>query len=142
MNLNPQEKKKIFTISIISLIVIFLDQLAKILIVKQIIPIDYITNTGASFGLFQDSVSLLIWISIIIIGVIFYLYDKIPVKERIVHIFTALILGGAVGNLIDRIRLRYVIDFIDLKIWPSFNIADAAITIGAIGLIIYLIRKK
>ena len=138
---SPQ-RKKLLTILIASVSVILIDQLSKILITKNIIPISYTTNTGAGFGLFQDSNSLLIWLAVIIIGIIIYLYNKIPEKESLPQISTALIIGGAIGNLIDRIRLGHVIDFIDLKIWPSFNIADSAITIGAIILIFYLIKKK
>ena len=84
----------------------------------------------------------LIWLSIIILGVILYYHDKIAAKDKFLHTSIAIIFGGSIGNLIDRIRLGYVIDFIDLKIWPSFNIADAAITLGAIGLIYYMIKKK
>ncbi len=69
------------------------------------------------------------------------MYEKIP-KQRSIQFYVGLLLGGTIGNLIDRLRLSYVIDFIDLKIWPSFNLADAAITVGVIGLIIYFIRKK
>ena len=78
---------------------------------------------------------------LLIIGIIIYYYDKIP-KNKYAEISAALILGGAVGNLIDRVLRGHVIDFIDLRIWPSFNIADTAISIGAIGLILYLIKKK
>ncbi|GAJ17757.1 unnamed protein product, partial [marine sediment metagenome] len=87
------------------------------------------------------SSNLLLWFAIIVVGVILYLYDKIP-DETQIQIFTALILGGTLGNLIDRIKFGYVIDFLDFQIWPAFNLADSAITIGVIGLIIYLIRKK
>ena len=137
-----QSFSKLLIISIISISITLLDQLIKALIIKDILPISYTRNTGAGFGLFQDSAVLLIWVSIIVVGIIFYLYDRIPVKEKLVQLSTGLILGGTIGNLVDRIRLGYVVDFIDLNIWPSFNIADAAITIGAIGLIIYFLRKK
>ena len=140
--MNPLEKKKLSVILITTILVVLLDQLSKILIVKGLIPISYSLNTGAGFGILKSSTTLLIWISIIVIGLIFYYYDKIPLKQKSVQIATALILAGAIGNLIDRIRLGHVIDFIDLKIWPSFNIADSAITIGAIILIMYLIKKK
>jgi len=139
--MKPLEKKKLSIILITTISIIFLDQLLKILITKSIIPISYTTNTGAGFGLFQDSTSLLIWFSIIVIGIIFYLYDKIPEEKKHIQFSIALILGGALGNLIDRIRFGYVVDFINLRIWPSFNIADAAITLGVIGVIIFLIKK-
>jgi signal peptidase II len=81
------------------------------------------------------------WFSIIVIGVILYIYDRLP-KEKLVQIPLALVLGGTFGNLIDRFRFGFVIDFLDFRIWPAFNLADMAITIGVIGLIIYLLFKK
>lgn len=140
--MKPAEKKKLILFSIAAVLIILLDQLMKIFVVKEVIPISYSTNTGAGFGLFQDSVKILIWISVFVVGLIVYYYDKIPVKEKLIQAAVGLILGGTIGNLIDRIRLGYVIDFIDLRIWPSFNIADSAITVGVIGLIIYLVKKK
>ncbi|MEW6230066.1 MAG: signal peptidase II, partial [Bacillota bacterium] len=55
---------------------------------------------------------------------------------------TALVLGGAIGNLIDRVRVGYVIDFIDLRFWPVFNLADAAITVGALVLVYGAVQRK
>lgn len=132
------DKKKAGIIFLTAVAVVLLDQITKFFAEKYL-TITY--NPGAGFGLFQDSTSLLIWFSIIVIGIILYSYDKIP-KQSSIQFYVGLLLGGTIGNLIDRIRLNYVIDFIDLKIWPSFNIADAAITISVIGLIIYLIKKK
>ena len=90
----------------------------------------------------QGTTDALIWVTVIVLGAILYYHDMIAKEDNVLHISVTSIFGGALANLIDRIRLGYVIDFIDLKIWPSFNIADAAITIGAIGIIYYLIRKK
>lgn len=135
-------KNKLSHFLLIAFAVVLLDQILKILIIKQILPIPFSTNTGAGFGILQGMTDVLIWISIAIIGLITYYHDKIALEDKYVHMSVALILGGAVGNLIDRIRLGYVIDFINLRIWPSFNIADAAITVGAIGLIYYSIKKK
>ncbi len=132
------EKKKILIIALISITIVLLDQLTKFF---AVVYLPYTQNTGAGFGLFPNSTSILIWISIIVIGLIFYLSDKIP-EKKYTQVSVALILGGTIANLIDRIRLGSVIDFIDLKIWPSFNIADAAITVGVIGLIFYLMKNK
>ncbi|MBR9691920.1 signal peptidase II [Candidatus Woesearchaeota archaeon] len=147
------EEKKILIIFLTPLVIVLLDQLTKLAVVKivelqqstpllqNIFHLTYIQNTGAGFGFFQNSTSLLIWFSIIVIGLILYFYEAIP-ENRYVQFAVALILGGTLGNLIDRIRLGYVIDFIDFRIWPAFNIADAAITIGVIGLVIYLVKNN
>ena len=142
------KKERLFIIAAFS--VVIADQISKFLIakylqysvplIKNILHLTYIENTGAGFGLFKNMNSLLIWVAIIIIGIIFYNYNKIP-KENLPQIMTGLIVGGAFGNLISRIFLGYVIDFIDFRIWPAFNIADSAITIGAIGLIIFFWKK-
>ena len=150
--MNATEKKKVLLISLTSVAIVLLDQIIKAIITRnlqlsQSIPIipnifhlTYIQNTGAGFGLFQGSTRLLIWFSIIVIGLILYFYDAIP-ENKYVQASVALILGGTFSNLIDRINLGYVIDFLDFRIWPAFNIADAAITTGVVILIIYILKK-
>jgi len=147
------DKKKTLVISIAAIIIIILDQLIKYIIVKKLEPGRQITlinnflyltnihNFGAAFSLFQGATQPIIWFSVLVIGLIIYFYDKIP-KKLYVQLSTALLLGGIIANLIDRVRLGYVIDFIDFRVWPAFNIADSAITLGVIGLIIYFIKKK
>lgn len=93
------------------------------------------------FGFLQAQNAALAWLTLIFIGALMYYYDRIPNKKNVI-ILIALILGGAVGNLIDRAFLGFVRDFIAFTFWPTFNIADMAITVGAIGLLIYLWKKK
>ena len=139
--INRKKKDKFLIIILTAVSITLLDQLTKFFVLNNIIiQITYTTNTGAGFGILKNSTQLLIWFSIIILGLIFCLYDEL--KNKTTRISAALIIGGTVGNLIDRIRFGYVIDFIDLKIWPSFNIADTAITIGAVVLIIHLLKKE
>lgn len=133
--------KKHYTIFGTALVVILLDQLTKLwaanslqnpmVFIENIFQFVLVKNTGASFGLFKDTNTLLIFLSLMVLGVVLYFYDKIP-KTIGAYIAVGLILGGGIGNLIDRIRLDHVIDFIDVGIWPTFNIADSAITIGVI----------
>ncbi|MEA2036925.1 MAG: signal peptidase II, partial [Nanoarchaeota archaeon] len=99
-----------------------------------------IQNTGAGFGILKGWNAILIFISLIIIGIILFNFDKIT-KEKPIYIPVALVLGGAIGNLIDRIFIGHVIDFISFTFWPAFNVADSGITIGAIWLIIYFWKK-
>jgi len=143
---SKMKKKDVLFFSIVA-IVIILDQITKYFIVKKfeflqskplitnVLHLTYIQNTGAGFGILQDQTIALIWLSIIVIGIILFVYDKI--QANIQCVFTALILGGTIGNLIDRIRLNYVVDFIDFRIWPAFNVADSALTVGIFGLLIY-----
>jgi len=139
-----KSKKHILIFSIIA-IVVFLDQLTKYFIktakpsfpiIKNIFHITYATNTGAGFGILKNGTWFIILISFILLALFIYYYKKLP-KQKYVQTNIALIIGGVIGNLIDRLSYGYVIDFLDFRIWPIFNIADSAITIGAILLIIY-----
>ena len=136
----------------ISLSIVLLDQIIKYLVSKymglhQSIPIInnvfHLTSihiTGAGFGILQNGNTFLIFTTLIILGLVFFYFDKI-LEEKPSHIPVALIIGGAVGNLIDRILLGHVVDFIDFRIWPAFNIADSAITIGVMWLIVVYWNK-
>ena len=103
-------------------------------------------NTGAAFGLFQDYSFILTIVACIGIAVIlffalfahryFLIIDNLSGKLAL-----GLVLGGTVGNLIDRLRQGYVTDFLDLSFWPTFNIADSAVTIGVIILVYSLLRS-
>jgi len=100
-------------------------------IIKHLIK-NPIKNTGSLFGLFQGQTSAFIYLSFIAIGLLMIFFDKI-------NPFTfSILFSGILSNLVDRLTLGYVIDYIDLRIWPAFNIADIAITFGVILLLIQL----
>ncbi|MEA3560306.1 MAG: signal peptidase II [Candidatus Omnitrophota bacterium] len=137
---------------IISISVLALDQLTKSLIslyflpgqsqpiIKNIFYLTLIHNKGIAFGLFRGKIVLFIFVSVIIIGLLITLLRKIRKHDLLLKVSLALILAGAFGNLIDRLVFGYVIDFLDFRIWPVFNVADSAITIGAGLLILRLIK--
>jgi len=143
--------------SLTALLVAAADQLSKIWIrsnldVAQSLPeiglfrITRIHNTGAAFGLFQDqSFSLTI---VAFIGIVVILFFALSVSRRFPLLDTklvkpalGLVLGGTIGNLVDRLRFGYVTDFIDIGIWPTFNIADSAVTVGVILFICSLLSS-
>ncbi len=154
--------RKIGPSIVTALIIIFLDQISKYLIVQFIplyskvivipglIDLVHIKNRGIAFGIFNNPSMHQSWIlsiiTIIAIGVIFYLIITEGHRDSTVHIPLGLILGGAIGNLIDRILFGSVTDFIDIYIgkyhWPAFNIADMAISIGGLLFIILMIKGK
>jgi len=140
-------------IFILLFVIILFDQASKfifnkILPLNQTLPVikgffhlTLVRNSGVAFGLLKDKTPLFIFTSLVaIVLIIMALRDKKTRledngrKDRIYRIALVLILGGGLSNLIDRISLGYVIDFIDFRIWPVFNIADSAITIGAVVL--------
>ncbi len=140
-------------IYIISILILLLDQLTKYVIMNNLQPgqsipvitnifhITYIKNTGAAFGILGNYTFLLIIASIVIL-VLFFLFVKTYSFDNLwFKAASAFIIGGAAGNLIDRVRLGFVIDFLDFRIWPVFNIADMAIVTGGIILIIFYLIK-
>ncbi len=143
------KRQYLFLLAIIA-IILFIDQITKYIIstkmqlnqsiqVTPFLSLTYITNTGVSFGSFQGYNLLFIIITtLFILFIIYYL----PYFETKILPAIALVLAGAIGNLIDRILYSHVIDFIDFKIWPVFNIADSSITIAAVWIIIVIFFKK
>lgn len=104
----------------------------------------YLQNTGAGWGMFSDRLNLLVFITLIATIYIFYLIIKNRDHYLIVRIAYGLILGGAFGNLIDRLRLGYVIDMFRFEFinFPIFNVADISLSIGVSLIIIVLIFYK
>ncbi len=127
--------------------IILLDQISKFLIensmelgdslpvIEGIFHITYILNPGAAFGILENQRLFFILIATIMILMTGYIYPRIPQKSKMLRLGVGMLFGGAVGNLIDRIRTGLVVDFFDFKIWPIFNIADIFIVVG-VGMII------
>ncbi len=139
------------------------DQVSKALILKYLplhhhiaviagfFDIVHIHNPGGAFGLLAGMGSgmrtlVFLFISSLAVGLILYFYIKTPSTHRLLATGFALIFGGAIGNLIDRLRFGVVVDFIDVYIgayhWPAFNIADSAITVGIFIFLFHLLFKK
>lgn len=92
----------------------------------------HVHNTGSAFGLFQDQNLPLLFVSLVGVVVLAYIYQTQERPTNLLRVSIALMLGGALGNLIDRIHQGHVTDFIDVGPWPVFNIADSAIVVGLI----------
>lgn len=104
------------------------------IVIPHLLYLTYVQNYHGAFGLFGTHPLLLTAAaSAVLIG--FYLWYRKEGAATAVHIAFALIFGGAVGNIVDRLRFGYVHDFIDLRFWPVFNVADSAITIGVVMLL-------
>ena len=103
---------------------------------EGIIRITYARNTGMAFSLFENFGIILLILSLIIASILIIYLFTIDKPRVLIRIFSGLVVGGALGNILDRIRFGYVNDFIDVGWWPVFNIADSSITI-AIGIYIF-----
>ncbi len=95
-------------------------------------------NSGAAFGLFPNMTWLFIVVAVVV--VIFILLYGLTVREVSTRLALGLIMGGALGNLVDRLTTGLVVDFLDFRIWPVFNLADSAIVVGALLLTFRLLR--
>ncbi|MBI1748026.1 MAG: signal peptidase II [Acidobacteria bacterium] len=147
---------------LVSSVIFLTDTLTKFLVVGQlvlhesveIIPrlfsLTYVQNSGVAFGLLRNAdwggkLPVLCSVALLAAGVIIYYASKVSLRHRMLHWALALVLGGILGNLLDRLVHGYVIDFIDLYVfdfhWPTFNVADSAITIGVILLMLDTLRK-
>lgn len=108
-------------------------------VIRHIFHFSLVHNTGIAFGLFKDNNFVFFVIPVIAIGLLIYnvyYYHKVGELDRLYIAAFSLILGGAIGNLIDRMTLGFVVDFLDFRVWPVFNMADSAITVGAFIILI------
>ncbi len=142
---------------------VVLDQLTKAVVTaaiphlgsRQVIPgffnLTLVHNRGAIFGLGSRTSSpvltfVLMAAALAALGFVIYYFLKTPPTERLTKVALSLILAGALGNQVDRVVRGYVVDFLDVYIkrqhWPFFNVADTCITIGAVLLVISLVRRK
>jgi signal peptidase II len=155
--------KKITFLAIVAGTVLVLDLLTKMLVLAHLplgagIPVipglfdlTHVHNPGGAFGFLatlgpQARGVIFILVSVLAVAVILWFYMQTPVQQRWLAFGFALIFGGAIGNLVDRLRFGAVIDFLDLYIgdlhWPAFNIADSAITVGVAIFAFHVMFRK
>ncbi len=137
--------------------VIALDQYSKHVVVqffadRAALPLEIVgdwlrlslaTNSGAAFGLLPQQTGLFVLAALIVVPAIIYFYNTLTYEPWPVRLSLGLLLGGTLGNFVDRLRQGYVVDFIDVGIgamrWPSFNVADSAFVVGTILLAAYVL---
>ncbi len=161
MKINCFGRRK--TLFFIAGLIVLLDQITKEIVLKKLPFYDSVTvvtgffsltnirNPGGAFGLMANQppfvrVFFFIFVSALFIIMIYFFYLKIPAGYFKLRMGIAMIVGGAMGNMIDRIRFGYVVDFLDFYLknfhWPAFNVADSAITIGITIFAYHLIFDK
>jgi signal peptidase II len=148
--------KRVLLLLVVAVSVVAADQITKYFVMANMYPgqsipdegivrLTYTTNTGGAFSLFANQNFLLALAVIIGITVLVIYLRFIPLESTLLKAGLGLDLGGAVGNLIDRLRFGEVTDFIDFGFWPVFNVADSAVVIGTILIAYYLLfpaRKR
>ena len=134
---------KDFVLIQLAVIIFLLDQLSKFVVRDQLlfresfpaegfIRFTHIFNTGSAFGIFRDQNTPLIVVSILGIGILIMIYRSQRLPSALLRLSLGLQIGGATGNLVDRLRLGHVTDFMDVGAWPVFNLADASIITGLV----------
>ena len=157
-------KTKLKFLLVLASIIVVLDQITKMMVISKfylhesidiitgVFNFTYIRNTGAAFGFLAHAPSFIripffVIIPIVALIMIYQLFKKLPADSRWLSSSLGLIVGGAIGNVIDRVRFGYVIDFLDfhwkgMYHYPAFNIADSAICVGVAILMFEMIFKK
>lgn len=150
--------RNLLVLPIVAALILFADQASKRFVIarlvegesRDIIPwlasivhVTHVTNTGAAFGLFPNWGDFFVVVAALVIVLLVLYYLQMSDGQWLVQIALALQLGGALGNLIDRLRRGFVVDFIDLNFWPLrewpvFNLADSSIVVGVIMLVLLM----
>jgi len=149
-------RQRIIFFLVAALVIVF-DHLTKVYIENQLplnhtwapfpqladyFRITHVSNTGAAFGLFPEG-SLIFAVIAVVVGAVIIVYNyRLPAGHRMLRVALGLQLGGAFGNLVDRLRLGHVTDFLDFGPWPVFNLADMAIVAGVIILGFLMIQEE
>lgn len=151
-----KKKKQLFGMDlVIVLFLTVLDQLTKRLavihlkdqpaipLIKGVLELRYLENRGAAFGILQNQKGILLIVSVLFIGVILFFLNKVPDTPRyaILHVLAAAVIAGGVGNMIDRFRQSYVVDFIYFSLidFPIFNVADIYVVTATILVFVLLL---
>jgi signal peptidase II len=136
----------------IAVAVLVLDQVTKcifsqtfaigesVTLIPHVLKFTLVYNWGAGFGILQGQRIFFLVFSLIVLGYIVYNWKKIS-SNKMAAIPLGLLLGGILGNFIDRLIFGYVVDFIDIGVWPIFNVADSAITVGVIWMVVSIWKK-
>jgi len=151
----PMLKQRWLVPGLVAGLLLVLDQLSKRWVVQELGPtpgnrqiflvgdwfsLIYVQNTGIAFGFFKGMSTVFTVVALLVAAGIIYAYlFYLPNRNHWVQVSTGLILGGALGNVIDRLLLQHVVDFIQVGWWPTFNLADSGISVGVVLLAFYLL---
>ena len=153
--MNKQKKRLLLTDFLGLIALVLADQFTKYIavvhlkdqpaipIIKDVLELNYLENRGAAFGMLQNQKIFFVFVAVIILAMIAYVLFKMPEKRKytILHVLLVLIASGAIGNMIDRLRLDYVVDFISFVLihFPIFNVADIYVTVATTALVVLLL---
>ena len=148
---------KKYMLYVVALIAVVLDQYTKLLVrqnmflgqtivvhpvLRNIFDLTYTTNTGIAFGMFQKIGPVVSVLAALVVAIIIYYNNQLSERDASLRLALGLQMGGAIGNnLIDRLFLGSVVDFLHIHYWPIFNVADSCITVGVLIMVILMIKE-
>ena len=155
-------KRDALILPVVAALVVLVDQLSKYLVMARlgtgqfweiapwlapVFRVTHVTNTGAAFGLFREWGDFFVVVATIVVVAIIFYYHHLPDGQWLMRVALGLQLGGAIGNLVDRLCQGFVVDFIDLNFWPLrewpvFNVADSSIVAGVVLLALLMIWEE
>ena len=149
-----QSRAELVALGLTTAAVVVLDQVTKVLVVASIdlggrvqlvgdlLILWHVRNTGAAFSLFEGGQLFVLLVTVLALVMLFYFQRAFRGRGPLLHAVLGLVLGGTLGNLIDRLRQGYVTDFVSMGVgdlrWPTYNVADASLVIGILALVGYL----
>jgi signal peptidase II len=147
-------RRPVLVLAAVAAVVLVLDQLtkaaivattelgARISVIGDVIELRHHRNTGAAFSLLEGQLWLFLVVTVLGLGMIVYFHRSLRGRALWLQVVLGLILGGTLGNFVDRVRYGYVVDFVSVGIgelrWPTFNVADASLVVGILLLVAYL----
>jgi signal peptidase II len=149
-----QVRAELLAMGLTAALILLADQATKALVVSSIdvggrvrllgdlLALWHLRNAGAAFSLFQGGQVFFLVVTLLAFGMLIYFHRAFRGRGLLLHMVLGLVLGGTLGNLLDRVRLGYVTDFVSMGIgdlrWPTYNVADASIVLGILALVTYL----
>jgi len=146
------QTRRLALLAVPALVVLVLDQVSKYLVLRSLqhgrvidllgglVRLDFTRNTGAAFGIFRSGGLVFAAIAVLVAVGIALSHQRVARSGYLVRLGLGLVVGGAIGNLLDRVRFGYVVDFVDLRWWYVFNLADSAIVAGVALMVLHSIR--
>jgi signal peptidase II len=138
------------SLGLVAIAALCADQLTKAIVTSRLdlgdeahvigpVSIHHVTNSGIAFGLFASATPIVILLTALAVAWMLYFFARSGSRHPVLPVALGLVIGGSLSNLIDRVRLGHVTDFIDLKYWPAFNLADSFIVVGVAALLLALV---
>jgi signal peptidase II len=134
----------------VALAAVIADQLTKAIVTSRLdlgdevhvvgpFSLHHVTNSGIAFGLFASATSIVILLTSVAVAWMLYFFGRSGARHPVLPVALGLVIGGSVSNLVDRVRLGHVTDFLDVRYWPAFNLADTFIVVGVAALLLALV---